>query len=114
MKRRAVLAAVLGIATMAASPRRSSPVIVSPDENFPLPPVPPVKPPAFQAAPVPDLDLSAPAQAERNSGPELSPDLFNQRAYNSGQGYIPGSTIERQQQQRQLPVPGFNLKMPLQ
>lgn len=114
MKRRTFLAAVLGIATMAASPRRSAPVIVSPDENFPLPPVPPVKPPAFQAAPVPDLDLSAPAQAERNRGPELSPDLFNQRAYNSGQGYIPGSTIERQQQQRQLPVPGFNLKMPLQ
>jgi hypothetical protein len=63
---------------------------------------------------VPDLDLSAPAQAERNSGPEFSPNLFNQRAYNGGQGYTPGSSIERQQQQRQLPVPGFNLKMPLQ
>jgi hypothetical protein len=76
--------------------------------------VPPASPPPFQAAPVPDLDLSAPAQAQRNSGPQLSPDLFNERAYNSGQGYTPGSTIERQQQQRQLPVPGFNLKMPLQ
>ena len=114
MRRRALLAAVFGVATMAASPRRSSPVILSPDENFPLPPVPPAKPPAFQAAPVPDLDLSAPAQAQRNSGPELSPDLFNQRPYNGGQGYTPGSTIERQQQQRQAPVPGFNLKMPLQ
>jgi hypothetical protein len=113
MKRRTLLTAVFGLAAMGASPRRSAPIL-SPDENFPLPPVPPAKPPAFQAAPVPDLDLSAPAQAERNSGPEFSPNLFNQRAYNGGQGYTPGSSIERQQQQRQLPVPGFNLKMPLQ
>jgi hypothetical protein len=113
MKRRTLLAAVFGLAAMGASPRRPAPIL-SPDENFPLPPVPPAKPPAFQAAPVPDLDLSAPAQAERNSGPEFSPNLFNQRAYNGGQGYTPGSSIERQQQQRQLPVPGFNLKMPLQ
>jgi len=114
MRRRAWLALALGIATIAAAPRRSAPLVLSPDENYPIPPVPPASPPAFQAAPVPDLDLSAPAQAQRNSGPQLSPDLFNGPVYNGGQGYTPGSTIERQQQQRQLPVPGFNLKMPLQ
>jgi hypothetical protein len=109
-----LLAAAFGLATIGASPRRSAPIVLSPEDNFPLPPIPPTTPPAFQAAPVPDIDLSAPAQAERNSGPQLSPDLFNQRAYNGGQGYTPGSTIENQQRQRQLPVPGFNLKMPLQ
>ena len=114
MRRRVLLAAVFGMATMAASPHRAKPLALSPEDNFPLPPIPPATPPAFQAAPMPDLDLSAPEQAQRNSGPQLSPDFFDRRAYNGGQGYTPGSTIERQQQQRQLPVPGFNLKMPLQ
>ena len=114
MRRRAVLAAAFAMATMAAAPHRSKPLALPPEDSFPLPPVPPATPPNFEAAPMPDLDLSAPEQAQRNSGPQLSPDLFKQHGYNGGQGYTPGSTIENQQRQRQSPVPGFNLKMPLQ
>ena len=73
MRRRVFLAAVFGVATIGASPHRSAPPVLSPDENFPLPPMPPATPPAFQAAPMPDLDLSAPAQARAQQRPAAQP-----------------------------------------
>jgi len=82
------------------------------DADIPIPPIPPAHRPSYQSAPMPDQSLSAPTAPEA-SGPKLRPDLFNQRAYNGGQGYLPGSTIEREQQQRDKPIPGLNFTMPL-
>ncbi len=96
------LVALLG----AAKPR-------SRHEDFPIPPIPPEHPPLDQSAPVPDNSLSAPIE-QTPDGARLRPDFFNQKAYNKGQGYVPGSTIEGQQEQRLKPIPGINFKMPLQ
>lgn len=96
----------------AAGPRKSGPLALEWREDFPAPPVPPSTPPDFQAAPVPDIRQSAPAQSSA-TGPQLRPDLFNPKGYNNGQGYLPGSTIEGQQSQRQRPVPGLNLRIPV-
>ena len=101
---------------MGAGPRSpaSKPLPTKPpDDDFPIPPIPPVEPPAYQAAPMPDTERSAPALAAPR-GTQIRPDFYSRRFYNGGQGYLPGSTIEGEQEQRQLPVPELNLKMPLQ
>lgn len=82
------------------------------DADIPIPPIPPTNQPRYQSAPVPDQSFSAPIVPEA-TGTKIRPDLFNQRAYNGGQGYTPGSTIERQQEQRDKPIPGINITMPL-
>lgn len=114
--RRILLIATVSVVLLGASPYKQTPrPLVIPQYNDTLlsPPVPPPQPPRYQAAPVPNTALSAP-QLAPTTGTRISPHFFNQRAFNGGQGYVPGSTIEGQQEQRQLPVPGLNLNMPLQ
>lgn len=106
MSRWMLLFAPLVVLVAAAAPPPAT------DEDIPIPPIPPAHQPSYQSAPMPDQTLSAPTIPEA-SGPQIRPDLFNQRAYNGGQGYTPGSTIERQQQQRDKPIPGINITMPL-
>ncbi len=111
---RVLLIALLGLGLAGAGPqRKAGPLVLSTPDTFPVPPAPPSQAGRLQVAPMPDIDVTAPSSAPSN-GPRLRPDFFPQRAYNGGQGYIPGSTIEGQQEQRQKPIPGFNLKMPLQ
>ncbi len=85
----------------------------NPAEDFPVPPIPPDHPPSDQAAPVPDSDFAAPSRPTRQ-GTQIRPHFFNQPIYNNGQGYVRGSTIEGQQDQRSKPIPGINLNVPLQ
>ena len=85
----------------------------NPADDFPIPPIPPEHPPTDQSAPVPDTSLTAPLGPPPSQGAQLRPDFFGRKLYNNGQGYVPGSTIEGQQEQREKPIPGVNLKLPL-
>jgi hypothetical protein len=86
---------------------------VEPEEDFPVPPIPPDLPPSFRDAPVPDNEAAGPTQAPQ-SGARLDPKLFNPKDYNIGQGYTPGSTVQSEQRRRAPPTPGFDLRVPLQ
>ncbi len=110
---RVVLCAVAALLLTAAAPQKKKPLVLTPPEEYPMPPVPPRRPGRLQVAPVPDAEVTAPNTAS-GDGARLRPDFFPQRIYNGGQGYLSGSTIEGQQEQRQKPIPGFNLKVPLQ
>lgn len=69
----------------------------------------------FTAAPLPDSEASAPVL--RTLGPpqaQFSPGLFNAGRSTHGDGYVPGSTVEGNEQKRFHPAPGFNMSVPLQ
>lgn len=69
--------------------------------------------PQMTDAPVPDPDVRAvPSPSE--SGTRVSPGLFSPRDFNSGQGYLSGSTNQGEQLHKLQPTPGVNLKVPLQ
>lgn len=68
---------------------------------------------AYQPAPVPDRDLSAPVEAQ-GSGPQFDPTLFTPRQQFRGDGFMPGSTEQSVAQKNIGAAPGFNLKVPLE
>ena len=101
-------------ATAVAAPRRGSPPQAAPSEDLPLPPIPPDLGANYMAAPVPNSGLSAPSPLDSRNGPELSPGFYQPKDYNIGQGYLPGSTVQGEQEHRAKPMPSLNLKLPLQ
>ncbi len=111
----ALAIAVASLGLGGAGPQRAATPLVIPQygDDFPISPIPPASTFGYEAAPVPNGSLSAPQQPT-TTGPKIQPRFFNQRSFNGGQGYVPGSTIESQQEQRQQPVPGLNLNVPLQ
>jgi hypothetical protein len=113
MKRLGVILLVAAT-SLAAAPRDSGFKIVTPSEEWPVPPVPPAAPPAYTAAPVPNIDAYAPAPTPQSNDPHLSPQFFHQKDYYTGQGYTPGSSIYGEQQRKQGPMGGINLKVPLE
>lgn len=69
----------------------------------------------FTPAPLPNSEASAPVL--RELGPaqaKFSPGLFHAGQSTHGDGYVPGSTIEGNEQKRFHPAPGFNMSVPLQ
>ena len=69
----------------------------------------------FTPAPLPASD--APAPLQREAGPaqaKFTPGLFNPNQRTRGDGYVPGSTVEGNQQRRFHPTPGINMSVPLQ
>ena len=106
---------VASLAVGGAGPQRGATPLVIPQygDDVPVPSIPPAQTFGYSAAPVPNGSLSAPEQ-RTTAGPKIQPHFFNQRAFNGGQGYVPGSNIESQQGQRQQPVPGINLNVPIQ
>jgi hypothetical protein len=100
--------------TASAAPRRASPPQSSTGEELPLPPIPPDLGAPYLAAPVPNNGLSAPNPLDARRGPEISPGFYQPKDYNIGQGYLPGSTVQGEQEHRAKPMPSLNLKVPLQ
>ena len=87
--------------------------------QLPVPPTPPAQVPhtsfapgQFQPAPVPNPDL-LPPQGSAQSGPQFTPGLFMPKDRFAGDGYIPGTTVQSEQERRQKPGAGFNLNVPL-
>ena len=93
-------------------PAASSTFEVSPSDNvLPVPPVPPPMPQAYSAAPVPGEATPVPEAQE--TGAHISPELFNPRFYDEGDGYLAHSTMHTEQDRR-VPPAGLQLSMPLQ
>lgn len=81
--------------------------------SLPVPPVPPVGSPAYDAAPVPDAGIRAPAEPEPSSI-RVAPRLYSRettRVY--GDGYTRGSSFRENERERSSMAPGFNLRMTL-
>jgi hypothetical protein len=102
------------VSTAPAAPRKTIPLDVSPPEELPLPPIPPDTDSPYLAAPVPNGAITAPEALNRSQGPEISPGFYQPKDYNLGQGYLPGSTVQGEQEHRAKPMPSLNLKVPLQ
>jgi len=69
----------------------------------------------FTPAPLPDSEATAPVL--RTLGPaqaKFTPGLFHASKLYRGDGYVPGSTVEGNEQKHFSPTPGFNMSVPLQ
>lgn len=110
------LALALTVSADAAQKRMSPTFEVSPDEDLPVPPIPPAQKPAYAAAPVPDSGLNTLADPGDSSsqGAKISPGFYHPKDYNLGEGYLSGSTVQGEQERRANPLPRLQLKMPLQ
>jgi len=108
----------LSLALMAASPPRQQLSLAVPNDPSPLIPVSPsplsLSPkqgPAYEAAPLPNRDLSGPT-TRASTEPHWSPSLFTTRNQYRGDGFSPGSTAQSEQEKRMKPGAGFSLHMP--
>ena len=70
--------------------------------------------PDFDAAPTPNRDVFAPSGPAASNNAYLAPGVFARGQQNRGEGFLPGSTAQTDQDRRAMPGAGFNLKMPLQ
>ena len=87
-------------------------------QQLPVPPVPPSVvplPPAglYAPAPVPNQDLRAPPPRPGPGGVKVSPKLYMPADRFGGDGYMPGTTIQSEQEKRLRPGAGFNFSIPL-
>jgi hypothetical protein len=98
-----------------AAPRQAGVELnISPDDALPVPPIPPAPTTEFRLAPVPDSDVSAPRAPTASQGASISPGFYQGKDYNIGEGYMPGSTVQGDQEHKAKPMPSLNLKVPLQ
>jgi hypothetical protein len=96
-------------ATAYAAPKNTA----SAAEALPLPPIPPLAVPGYEAAPLPDSEARAP-QDLTPQGIELVPRLYRRPATTTGLGYTPGSAFREPESERLNRLgPGFNLRVPL-
>jgi hypothetical protein len=101
-----MLLVLFTLASLAVIPMDGSPL--------PVPPLPPAAWPRDEAAPMPDRNAEAPREVAQDRT-ELTPGLLHQKTYTTGDGYLPGSAYKQGEQERPLkPIPGFNLRVPLQ
>jgi hypothetical protein len=116
----AVRAVALGVAVMGAAPSSyldfSVPAPRKPAAKAPLPapPKPPAPAPDFTPAPVPDIDLAAPAA--RDSGPpqpQFSPKVYGREQVYRGEGFLPGSAAQTEQERHNRFTPGMNITVPI-
>jgi hypothetical protein len=100
---------------MAQMGRKAPPRLEQMEENLPLPPIPPVNPPLDVPAPVPDLNLHAPADPVQE-GPVLKPTLTEQAPTLPRGDPVPGTVYRSDQEQRRqfIPKPGIQLVVPLE
>jgi len=117
---RAVLLMMGAVATMAAAPSKYSLFTAPSFQEATISPEQPLQTGTvatsnFTPAPLPDSEASAPIL--RTLGPEtarFTPGLFHRENTVHGDGYVPGSTVEGNEQRRFNPSPGINMKVPLQ
>ena len=68
----------------------------------------------FTPAPTPNQDLLAPLLPNTDKGkPTVAPGLFQPKNQYQGEGYVPGSTVQSEQDRRVRIAPGINLHVPL-
>jgi hypothetical protein len=85
-----------------------------PANALPVPPLP-EPPPAFEAAPIPNLEVERPRDPDgARARTEIEPNLFTQREERRGEGFVQGSVGRYEADRRQRVTPGVNLRVPLQ
>jgi hypothetical protein len=109
--------ALAGFSPGEAATRRihTPPPPAAEDQDLPEPPIPPADAPVYSEAPMPNAaNTWAPAPTNK-TGPQLAPGLFgeNSRSQQSS-GYLDGSTMTPERDDRSPPPAGFRLNMPLQ
>jgi hypothetical protein len=112
-----VLTISLAMPAHATQKRVQPPVFtVTPEDELPVPPIPPATETPYLAAPMPDTALGAPPDPleSKDQGARLSPGFYHPKDYNIGEGYLNGSTVQGEQERRAQPVPRLQFKMPLQ
>ncbi len=113
----ALLAMALTTTAHAAQKRANPPPLdVTPEEELPVPPIPPSSEGSYLAAPMPNMALGAPLELSENTGrgTKVTPGFYHPKDYNLGEGYLSGSTVQGEQERRAQPVPRLQFKMPLE
>jgi hypothetical protein len=117
MMRLVLLFLLVGAATVTtagAASRKTSPQAPASTEDLPIPPIPPDQDGGYLAAPVPNNGVSGPSAGDAKNGPGLSPGFYQPKDYNIGEGYLPGSTVQGEQEHRAKPMPSLKLTVPLE
>ena len=81
-------------------------------EGLPIPPIPPVNPPADEAAPVPNVDVHPPT-IQSSEGPSVDVRLYRARSYDASQGFAPGSRYQSTEDRKPIQTPGISVSVPL-
>jgi hypothetical protein len=102
---RGLALALIVMASTAAAP--------APDERLPVPPVPPLAFSDYSPAPMPDPDRFAPSPREVKGQAYVTPRLFAPANRYFGEAYLPGSSVQVDQERHMRPTPGVGLKVPL-
>ncbi len=79
--------------------------------TLPVPPMPPRRPPADQAAPVPNVDAQGPLPAPIQA-PRVNVELYRLRDYDASQGFAPGSKYQSAEERKPIQTPGFRVTVP--
>jgi hypothetical protein len=83
------------------------------EQQIPVPPIPPERPPPGETAPVPDLYATAPATPE-STAPRLKIRQFRTQPYGPGVGFVPGSRYESAEDRKPIQTPGLSISVPLE
>lgn len=81
-------------------------------QGLPLPPIPPARPPADEAAPVPNVDAHPPA-AQLREGPSVDVRLYRAKRYDPSLGFAPGSRYQSTEDRKPIQTPGISVSVPL-
>ena len=68
----------------------------------------------YTAAPTPNHDIIAPTPGKQSQEASVSPGFFTRQSHNSGDGYLPSSSLQAETDSKARPGAGINLSMPLQ
>ena len=81
--------------------------------DLPVPPIPPASEPAGQAAPVPNLSVQAPAEAQKPTT-RVTVEDFRATPFNVNRGFAPGSRYQSTEDRKMVQTPGLSVRVPLQ
>jgi hypothetical protein len=98
--RRVLFVALIGLAPAARA------------DDLPVPPIPPEHPPAWELAPVPNVDARAPALNDGDS-PSVDVRFYRARPYDPGLGFAPGSRYQSTEDRKPIQTPGLSFSVPL-
>ncbi len=68
----------------------------------------------YTAAPTPNQDILPPTPGKQSQEASVAPGFFTRQNHNSGDGYLPSSSLQAETDSKARPGAGINLSMPLQ
>lgn len=80
-------------------------------QGLPVPPVPPARPPADEAAPVPNTDAHPPI-VRSSEGPSVDLRLYRAKQYDPSKGFAPGSRYQSTEDRKPIQTPGISVSVP--